>query len=89
MSLHLPDVPRALLVTQSNDPENHPILKKMLLAPLLKFHCLHLDKNMVTEDVMRMWQKRGIPVAVWTVNGKEEIQKFLRMGAISVITDTV
>lgn len=89
MSLHLPDVPRALLVTQEDDPDNHYLLKHMWLAPLLSFHCLHLDHKMVNEKMMRMWSRRRIPIAVWTVNGKEEIQNYLRMGAISVITDTV
>ncbi len=89
ISLHLPDVPRALLVTQDDDPENHFLLKKMWLAPFLKFHLLHLDQHMVNEEKMNIWQKKKIPVAVWTVNGAPEIQKFLKMGAISVITDTL
>lgn len=89
MSLHLPDVPRGLLVTNADDPENSLFLRKMWLAPFLKFHLLHLDHHMVDEKSMRMWEKKKIPVAVWTVNGAEEIQRHLRMGALSVITDTL
>lgn len=89
ISLHLPDVPRALLVTQEDDPDNSILLKKMWLAPLIRIHLLHLDQKMVTEKTMKTWSERRMPIAVWTVNGKEKIQNFLRMGAISVISDTL
>ena len=89
ISLHLPDVPRALLVTQEDDPDNSIILKKMWMAPLIRIHLLHLDQKMVTEKSMKVWNEQRMPVAVWTVNGKEQIQSFLRMGAISVISDTL
>jgi glycerophosphoryl diester phosphodiesterase len=89
ISLHLPDVPRALLVTQENDPDNHIFLRKMWLAPFLRLHLLHLHHAMVTEASMKTWRQQRMPIAVWTVNGKEEIQKYQRMGVISVITDTV
>lgn len=89
MSLHLPDVPRALLVTAEDDPENHVVLKKMLLAPFLNFHLLHLDHKMVDAKTLAFWSSQKVPVAVWTVNGTENIQKYLKMGAISVITDTL
>jgi glycerophosphoryl diester phosphodiesterase len=89
MSLHLPNVPRALLVSPSPDEDNHFLLRKMLLAPLISFHCLNLDQAMVDEKSLRLWKSRKIPVAVWTVNGSENIQKHLKLGAISVITDTL
>lgn len=89
ISLYLPDVPRALLVTHEEDSDNHFVLRKMLIAPFLKFHLLHLNHHMVTEDAMKVWRARNIPVAVWTVNGQEQIQKFLRMGCVSVISDTL
>ncbi len=89
ISLHLPEVPRALLVTEEDDPENSILLKKMLLAPLIRIHLLHLDHKMVTEESMKIWQRQQVPVAVWTVNGKTEIQKYQKLGVISVITDTL
>lgn len=88
-SLHLADVPRALLVSEEADPENHFLLKTMTLAPFFSFHLLHLNNKMVDEKSMKIWRQKRIPVAVWTVNGREEIQKYLRMGAISVITDSL
>lgn len=89
ISLHMPDVPRALLVTQDDDPDNHFLLRRMWLAPLIRIHLLHLDRKMVTEETMKIWKERRMPVAVWTVNGKEEIQKYQRLGVISVITDSL
>ncbi|MEZ0392206.1 MAG: glycerophosphodiester phosphodiesterase [Pseudobdellovibrionaceae bacterium] len=89
ISLHLPQVPRALLVTPSDEPENHYLLKHMWLAPFFSFHCLHLDQAMVTESSMTFWAKKKIPVAVWTLKSKTEMQKYLQMGAISVITDVL
>ena len=89
MSWHLPDVPRALLVTEAQDPDNHFILKNMLTAPFLKFHMLNLDGHMVTEERMDHWRKKRIPISVWTINGKDEIQRYLKMGVVSVITDSL
>ncbi len=89
ISLYLPDVPRALLVTDKEDEDNHFLLRKMLLAPLISFHCLNLDQDMVNETSLKIWKERKIPVVLWTVNGAANIQKFLKMGAISVITDTI
>lgn len=87
VGLHLPLVPRALLVSQADDPDNSLLLRQMWLAPFFRFHLLHLDKTMVTEQSMKIWRKKRIPITVWTVNEKEEIQKFLKMGAMSIITD--
>jgi glycerophosphoryl diester phosphodiesterase len=87
--LHLPNVPRALLVTKQEDSDNHFLLKNMLLAPFLDFHCLNLHHSMVTEKTMALWNEKKVPVAVWTIQSKEDVQKYLRMGAISVITDVL
>lgn len=89
MSLHLPQVPRALLVSASDEAPNSWALRKMWLAPFFSFHCLHLDHRLVTEKRMSFWNKKKIPVAVWTIQKKEDIQKYLRMGAVSVITDVL
>lgn len=87
IGLHLPNVPRALLVSPQEDPDNSILLRKMWLAPFFSFHLLHLDQMMVTEQTMQVWRKKRIPIAVWTVNNKEEIQRFLKLGVMSVITD--
>jgi glycerophosphoryl diester phosphodiesterase len=85
----LPDVPRALLVTQENDSENKIYLKKMWLAFLAKPHLLHLDHRFVTKKEMQMWKDKKIPVAFWTVNEALRARELLKWGAFSLITDTL
>lgn len=87
IGLHLPDVPRALLVSSSDDPENKFYLKHMLIAPALNFHMLNLESTMVTEESMNLWRKKRVPISVWTIREKSEIQKYLSLGVVSVISD--
>lgn len=89
ISQYLPDIPRALLVTPDPHPENHVLLRKMMLAPLIRLHLLHLDQRMATAEEMTFWKKKKMPIAVWTVNDKDAIETHLKNGAISVITDTL
>ncbi len=88
MSRYLPDCPRALLVTQEDDPSNAFYLKKMLLASFARPHLLHLDKDMVTEKLAGALASRRVPWAVWTVNDPQEARKLLALGAESVISDS-
>jgi glycerophosphoryl diester phosphodiesterase len=87
ISLHLPDVPRALLVSSEPDEDNSVLLRKMILAPLFSFHLLHLEQSLVNEVSMRFWRRKKIPVSVWTVNGKENVSYDLQLGCLSVISD--
>lgn len=85
----LPTVPRALLATGEDDPENKIYLRQMWLAPYIGVHALHLDHNYVKPDAVTRWKKRQVPVALWTVNDPDEVRKYLQAGAISVISDSV
>lgn len=89
IGLHMPDVPRALLVSSSDDPENRYYLKHMLIAPALSFHMLNLESTMVTEESMNFWRKKRVPISAWTIREKSEIQKYLALGVVSVITDVL
>lgn len=80
----LPQVPRAFLVSPETEARS---LREMWFAPFLKIHLLHLDKTMVTEGSMRIYQRMNIPIAVWTAQTPEEIQHYLDLGVASVITD--
>lgn len=84
---HLPDVPRALLATQDPDPKNKIYLKQMWFAPYVGVHLLHLDYRYVTSADLQYWKKRGVPIALWTVNEQKKAQEFLDAGALSIITD--
>ncbi|MNK96241.1 Glycerophosphoryl diester phosphodiesterase [compost metagenome] len=89
LSKLLPEVPRALLASRETDPANKIYLKKLWLAPYIGVHLLHLDKSYWTPEEVQAYKKRGIPVALWTVNERELADKYLQAGAISIISDTL
>lgn len=84
---YIPEVPRALLVSQEPEPGNRIYLRKMWFAPYVGVHLLHLDFNDVSEADLRGYKSRGIPVALWTVNDRAVAEKFLAAGAVSIISD--
>lgn len=85
----LPHVPRALLASRETDPANKFYLKRLWLAPYIGVHLLHLDKSYWTPEEVQAYQKRGVPVALWTVNDPAAAEKFLQAGAMSIISDTL
>ncbi|RYZ72719.1 MAG: glycerophosphodiester phosphodiesterase, partial [Proteobacteria bacterium] len=84
-----PDIPRALLVTEENDPKNKIYLRRMWLGFLAKPHLIHVDKEMITAKRMENWSDRGIKVAAWTVNDQARATELLSQGAISIISDNL
>ncbi len=84
---YIPEVPRALLVSQEPEPGNRIYLRKMWFAPYIGAHILHLDYHDVSEQDIRRYKSRGIPVALWTVNDRAIAERFLAAGAISIISD--
>ncbi len=89
ISRYLPQVPRALLVSKEDSPENHRALREMWFAPFLELHALHLEKSMVDAKEIASWAERKMPIAVWTLRGQGEIKKFQKMKLMSLITDSV
>lgn len=87
LSRLLPQVPRALLATGEDDPENKIYLKKLWLAPYIGTNALNLDYRFVTPNEVRAYKERGIPVALWTVNDLDRGKAYLQAGAISIISD--
>lgn len=85
----LPNVQRALLVTQANDPENHFYLKKMWFLRLADPHFLNLDCRDIEYSTIYENQKNNLSVMAWTVNDRSMAQKLLDRGAVSIITDTL
>jgi glycerophosphoryl diester phosphodiesterase len=83
----LPEVPRALLVTQINHELNRWWIKEMTMAPLLKLHFLNLDESMLTESVLDFWNRQKMPLAAWTVNDENRVSELLDQGVSSVISD--
>lgn len=89
ISHYLPQVPRAFIATNENEEDNSAFLRRLLAPHLFSFHMLNLDHRMVNGEVVRMFKRHKVPVAVWTVNDPHEIQKFLEWGCVSVITDSL
>jgi glycerophosphoryl diester phosphodiesterase len=89
MSVLLPDVPRALLASNDPSPGNRFYLKRKWLAPYVRVHLLHLDYRDVTTAKIKKYQKRQIPVALWTVDEVSTAQSFLEAGAVSIISDVI
>lgn len=86
MSLMTDRLPLALLV--SEDLENLA-LREMWLLPFLKFHALHLSQGMLSDETLRYWRDKGVPVSVWTVNEPEKAKALLEKGCLSIISDVV
>lgn len=89
LSRYLPEVPRALLASEEKESGNWLYLRRLWLAPYVKVHALHLDHNYVDVSRLQYWNKRGIPVALWTVNDPEKAVAYLKAGALSIISDTL
>lgn len=89
LSRLLPKVPRALLATREKAEGNRFYLRNLWLAPYINTNALHLDYRYVTEEDLKSWKKRGIPVALWTVNEAEKAEAYLKAGAFSIISDTL
>lgn len=89
LSHHLPEVPRALLASEAKEPGNRIYLRHLWLAPYVKVHALHLDHHDVDTSRLQYWRRRGVPVALWTVNEAEKAERCLEAGAFSIISDTL
>ena len=89
ISQYLPNVPRALLVSDESVPGNTVFLRKKLFAPFLSLHALHLKESMITEELLKRYNRQRIPVALWTVNETQKAFTYFQWGAWSVITDHV
>lgn len=82
-----PEIPRALLVTLQDEPENKIYLKRMWLAFLARPHFLNCDEKMYTPEFAKEMIARKIRVAVWTVKDAARAKKCLDLGAESIISD--
>lgn len=89
LSRLLPNVPRALLSSQEDDPENKFYLRHLWFAPYVRLHALHLDWHYVDVAELEKWKRRQVPVALWTVNEKDQAEAYIKAGALSIITDSL
>ncbi len=79
---HCRRVPKAFLV-------NNMKFDKWLWLALIPVKWLHVHQSVVCESLVAKMNRKGIKVAVWTVNESAQAQRFLQMGVQSVITDSL
>jgi glycerophosphoryl diester phosphodiesterase len=89
MQNHLPEVPRALLVSPGDDPRNKWYLKKMVFAPILKLHMLNLQKDMIGTGMMQDFRFHEVTIAAWTVNDEPTARQLIAKGIASIISDKI
>ncbi|MCM2282736.1 MAG: MFS transporter [Bdellovibrionaceae bacterium] len=83
----LPEAPRALLVTEEDDPRNKIYLRKMWLGFYCRPHLLHLDEAMLSRARLSGWRDRGIAVIAWTVNDFVRARELLSWNVRGIISD--
>ncbi len=86
MNKLLPEIPRALLVSQEDEPGNSFLLKELTFLPLVKPHFLNLRWQDLDHYKEIPFERK----VVWTVNDLTQAQSLLdRHKVSSVITDTI
>lgn len=85
VSEYLPEVPRALLVSEELESQ---VARHMLALPFLKIQALHFDHQMISgpQDI-QPWLRAGYKVACWTVNDPNRASELLSWGVHSIISD--
>ncbi len=84
--IEAPDLRTELLASGSSDnPDQWPNYQRWVR--LLNAHGFNIQKGMATKTLISQMHKEGRTVAVWTVNGKREMQKLADMGADFLITN--
>lgn len=83
----VPEVSRALLVSEDDEPKNYWFLKQMSLLPLCDAQFLHWDQKMTSQERVEKFLNLGYQIAVYTVNDVERAKEFFNMGVHSIISD--
>lgn len=83
----VPEVSRALLVSEDNEPKNYWFLKQMSLLPLCDARFLHWDQKMTSLERVEKFMNEGYQIAAYTVNDVERARELLSWGVHSIISD--
>lgn len=90
LSYLMPEVPRALILSSDIHHQNNLLnflLRNGFFSPFLQIHALHLNYKEVTPSGLAKIKKAQIPFSLWTLPTKEEGEKMLSLGALSIISD--
>lgn len=85
----IPEVSRALLVSEDENPKNYWFLKQMTMLPLCEARFLHWDQKMTTQERVRKFTEIGYEIAVYTVNDKARAKELFSWGVHSIISDSL
>lgn len=84
--IEAPEMRTELLASSSNDnPDQWPDYQTW--AKLLKPEGFNCHKNLVTQELVDEFHELGMTLAVWTVDGKREMQNLAAMGVDALITN--
>jgi glycerophosphoryl diester phosphodiesterase len=84
--IEAPDLRTELLASGSSDhPEQWPNYQRWVR--LINAHGFNIQKGLASKTLIDQMHQEGRTVAVWTVNGKREMQKLADMGADFIITN--
>ncbi|HEY8272313.1 MAG TPA: glycerophosphodiester phosphodiesterase [Pseudobdellovibrionaceae bacterium] len=85
----IPEVSRALLVSEDEEPKNYWFLKQMTMLPLCEARFLHWDQKMTSRERVRKFRDVGYEIAVYTVNDKARAKELFSWGVHSIISDSL
>lgn len=76
---------RIALLTTSERRWSLPLAR--LAARSRALHAVHLERTQVSANVVRVLQRRGVRIGVWTVNDANEARAMRKLGVDWLITD--
>ena len=76
----LPHIPRGYV-------QEWPLPHGIHVARKLKCSMLALNKSLAREKYIKKAQRKGLHVSIWTVNDADDMSRFLKYGADSIISD--
>lgn len=83
----VPEVARALLVSEEEEEKNYWFLRHMSFLPLCEARFLHWSQEMTTPERVQKFREQGYEIACYTVNEVSKAQELLKWGVHSLISD--
>lgn len=81
-----PEMRTELLAASSRDnPDIWPMFQQW--AKLLKAHGFNCNKDLVTPELVEEFHDLGMTMAIWTVNGEDDMKRLAELGVDAIITD--
>lgn len=78
-----PEIPTGLLFA----PAQHWRLREELGGGLLRPAAMHPERTLASPERIARWRRRGLAVAVWTVDEPAEVERLAAAGATALISN--